>query len=112
MKETIRNLELVIDSSSEIEQCGIVLKDGSVIPSKNLHEKPETGFRVDPVLLVKHADRLAATWHSHPDGPANLSQADYLCFLQWPNLTHYIFGVDGVRVFLVDDGLVVEVSID
>ena len=111
MKEIVSKIDLLITSSEE-EQCGIILKDGSVLPSPNLHDRPGDAFRIDPSLLLKYEDQLFGSWHSHPKSYANLSQADYLSFLQWPELRHYIRGVDGTRCFVVENGLVVEVSLD
>jgi proteasome lid subunit RPN8/RPN11 len=111
VKEIVSKIELLATSLEE-EQCGIILKDGSVLPSKNLHEHPEDAFRIDPALLLKYEDDLYGSWHSHPKGKANLSQADYLSFLRWPNLKHYIQGVDGTRCFVVENGLVVEIDLD
>lgn len=112
MREIKNMLLRLYDQDEAEEKCGIVLVDGTLIPSPNIHDSPETAFTVDPNLLIKHENELWGTWHTHPKTKANLSQADYLGFLNWEGLRHFIVGVDGVRCFAVEDGLIVEEDID
>lgn len=93
------------------ERCGLILADGSVFQSKNIHPNPERAFMVAPEDLVEHEDNLFGTWHTHPNQPAALSQEDYSGFCQWPTLTHFIVGTDGVRAYRVVEGVIEEVSL-
>ena len=112
MNEILSTLLKLFDKDELEEKCGIILRDGTVLPSNNLHPNPELGFVVDPQDLVRYEDTLWGTWHTHPGNTANLSQEDYFGFLHWPNLTHFIIGLDGVRCFIVEDGLIIEKTVD
>lgn len=112
MRETPHQLLEYFSDSDKLERCGVILKNGIILESVNIHSKPETGFHVDPAILVDNEDDLAACWHTHPGSTANLSQADYDTFLTWPDLVYYIVGVDGIRCFVVEGELVVEEKLD
>lgn len=112
MKKIYSTLHKLFDSEEPQEKCGLILRDGTVIPVKNMHVDPEAGFIIDPQELIRYEEQLWGTWHTHPKTGANLSQADYIGYLQWPTLHHFILGLDGVRCFIVEDGLVVEKDID
>lgn len=92
------------------ERCGLILGNGRAIEVKNIAPEPANSFEIAPEQMIKPGRRVTGTWHTHPGGKANLSHEDYAGFLNWPNLTHYIIGVDGVRGYKVQDGLVVNVS--
>jgi proteasome lid subunit RPN8/RPN11 len=51
--------------------------------------------------LLKYEDSAAASWHTHPGRPANLSADDYDAFRMWPSLTHFIIGSDGIKSYTV-----------
>lgn len=55
------------------ESCGVVLPH-RYLPMPNLHETPNTHFRLDEAALIG-LDVLAVL-HSHPGGPAHPSRAD------------------------------------
>jgi proteasome lid subunit RPN8/RPN11 len=93
------------------EKCGLVLKDGTVLDVINHHSNPAIGFHICADDLFAHEENLAGTWHTHPNDTANLSQQDYVGFRQWPEIRHYIVGIDGVRAYDVVDGLIVEVDL-
>jgi proteasome lid subunit RPN8/RPN11 len=61
--------------------------------------------------MFKYQTMLAGTWHTHPGKEAALSQDDYLGFANWPELTHYIVGTDGVRAYRVVDGIIQEIDL-
>lgn len=84
------------------------MQDGSLLELPNVHPEPENGFRIDPLDVVKHCDKAAATWHTH-DEIAYPSGADYITFVNWHNLRHYIVGSDGVRCYKVQGTAVLEV---
>lgn len=94
-----------------LERCGLVLKDGTTVELPNVHEDPQRGFRIAPEEILKYEPQTAATWHTHPHTGPNLSLADYRCFLNWPELFHYVVGhgkvwcyyVEQNRVLLHDD---------
>ena len=111
MPEIVSNLKAKYDKDEKMELCGLILLDGTIIDCDNTHSDPTNGFRIPAALLVQHEDNLYGTWHTHPHDTANLSQADYDGFNQWPRLRHFIIGIDGVRCFTVDDGLIVEVGL-
>jgi proteasome lid subunit RPN8/RPN11 len=69
------------------ECCGLVTgKPGlaeAVVPAKNVHPHPATGFEIDPgVLLATHRNVRAENrhvighYHSHPNGSAEPSPRD------------------------------------
>jgi proteasome lid subunit RPN8/RPN11 len=95
------------DPEDTKERCGFILKGNRMVEVKNIHDSPELGFEIDPEAIVRHEEQLKATWHTHPHGNSSLSQADYVCFLNWPTLEHYIISKDGVKRYVVEDGLVV-----
>jgi proteasome lid subunit RPN8/RPN11 len=111
MQDVKSTLLKLFDPEDLSEKCGLILTDKSIIPSSNLHDSPQDGFVVDPQDLIRYEDQLWGTWHTHPNGSSNLSREDYAGFLQWPELHHFIIGVDGVRCFVVEDGFVLERNI-
>lgn len=92
------------------ERCGLILRNGKIIETTNIAENPELGFEVPVEELFKFHDDLVGTWHTHPGQNSNLSERDYFGFLQWPDLTHYIIGTDGVSAYIVEDGVVLNAS--
>lgn len=91
------------------EKVGFILHDGTIVEVMNIHPSPELHFEVSADDLLRFEDSAQATWHTHPNGDANLSNDDYLAFLAWPQFTHYIVGSDGVRAYkaLPEQGIVV-----
>jgi proteasome lid subunit RPN8/RPN11 len=92
------------------ERVGIIRRDFSLVEFENIHEKPEDHFRIKgaDVLQLEDEDTYA-TWHTHPDDDSNLSAEDYRCFLDWPQLAHFVIGTDGItRYGIVEDAIVKE----
>jgi proteasome lid subunit RPN8/RPN11 len=74
------------------EACGVLVGERTgedvhvrgVVRGRNLEERrPEARFELDPVTIVTaaaaaraHDHDVVGIWHSHPDGPASLSQRD------------------------------------
>jgi proteasome lid subunit RPN8/RPN11 len=65
------------------ESCGALLGNGDCIldiaPLKNMHEKPETGYRTSDMEVVGTPLRgldLVGWYHSHCDAPADFSPDD------------------------------------
>ena len=78
---------------------------------KNIYEDPTKGFE----MSFEDMDRLddpdvIGTFHTHPGQGANLSQEDYESFLDYPALTHYIVGKDGIRTYKIINGRVLNES--
>lgn len=110
----MRSLIDLYDEGSNLERCGFVFADGSLVEIDNIHDTPERGFRMDPAQILEHVDNpdLTGTWHTHPGGDPNLSQEDYAGFMNWPHVEHHIVGTLGgktkVETFAVDSGLVLK----
>lgn len=64
----------LVAARSDLEQCGVVYKDGRFELRDNIHPEPRTNFRLDSRCL--HWPDVAAIWHSHPEGPTFPSLAD------------------------------------
>lgn len=89
------------------ERVGFVLKDGSIVECENIAPEPEDSFDVAGEEIVKYCDDAVATWHTHPGAKSNLSVGDSNTFLLWPDLLHYIVGVDGVTCYAIKNNSVV-----
>lgn len=92
------------------ERCGFILKTGEIVEVPNICSEPTGGFDMRGADILQFAPIAAATWHTHPGEDSNLSAGDYLTFLNWPELDHYIIGNDGVTKFVVEDGDVLVAS--
>ncbi len=86
------------------ERCGFILKSGEIVEVPNICNEPTGGFDMRGSDILQFAPISTATWHTHPDEDSNLSSGDYLTFLNWPELDHYIIGNDGVTKFYVSEG--------
>lgn len=94
----------------KVERHGLIL-NGEVIELKNTSGSPEDSCAVNSDDLFLYLE-ATATWHSHPDETSNLSGADMQTFLAWPNLDHYIIGVDGITRYYVEDGILLNEACD
>lgn len=92
------------------ERCGFVLTDDEVVQLDNIHPDPTKGFEIDPKETLHYIDRLCGIWHTHPGSASVLSGEDKLCMEYWPDLSHYIVGEDGVREYVVEDGVVIHAN--
>lgn len=90
------------------ERCGLVLISGEILELKNIHPEPSLGFEIDPEAIISYLAEMKATWHTHPKANSILSGEDHLCFSTWPDLDHYIIGKDGVRMYTVEEGAVID----
>jgi proteasome lid subunit RPN8/RPN11 len=99
-------MENLIQEGDVLERCGVVTKRGKIIECENIAEDKEKGFEIPPEEMLKYEGKIKATWHTHPQGLANLSEKDYYGFSMWPDLKHYIIGTDGVRGYVLKDGLI------
>lgn len=89
------------------ERCGFILFGGVIIELPNVHPEPINGFEIDPKAILRYIDQIEGIWHTHPKGSSTLSGEDKLCMEQWPQLDHYIVGEDGVSVYKVTEGVVI-----
>ena len=48
------------------EACGLITKDFTYIPCKNISPAPKDSFIVDPITLLKYEDNTWGIVHSHP----------------------------------------------
>jgi proteasome lid subunit RPN8/RPN11 len=104
-------LKRKLKKGDTLERCGLVLADGSCLEKTNIHSDPERGFMLRSEDMLAHMEQLVGSWHTHPKQTAALSQQDYNGFSQWPQLTHYIIGTDGVRAYRMIDDVIQEVSL-
>lgn len=96
-------IETLLLPTDTTERCGLILKDDTIVEVQNVAANPETGYEMDPIAVLPYLDLIAATWHTHPDGPSNLSGADYQSFRSWPDLVHIVISPSGVRRYCVDN---------
>lgn len=90
------------------ELCGFILEDGQIVPLENQCGDKPRGFEIDPEDTLRYIDQLAGIWHTHPGAAAVLSGEDKLCMEQWPDVVHYIIGNDGIRKYVVENGVVID----
>lgn len=95
-------------SNNGPERGGIVTNQG-IIELKNVAENPEQGFEISTEDLSKLDDpNTIGTFHTHPNGSSNLSMDDYMSFLNYPRLVHYIYGQQGLKKFQVREDFIIE----
>ena len=87
------------------ERLGVI-KEDEIRELSNGHSQPELGGMLsdEDMLLLIDAD---ATWHTHPGASSNTSMEDYDSFMAWPNLLHYIVGLDGISIYTIQNGALV-----
>ena len=49
-----------------LEAVGIITKDFTYIPCKNISDNPKETFYLDPAALVENDDNIWGVFHSHP----------------------------------------------
>lgn len=106
-------LETTLQLNDTDERCGFLLKDGTIVPIDNVAFEPHLGYEMNSqqALPYVQAGTIAATWHTHPDGPPILSGEDYEAFLAWPDFEHYVIGRSKGKVvvtkYKIERGLVI-----
>lgn len=104
------------------ECCGLVASDDAglvrfVYPLTNFDHSP-TSFNLDPYESYRaflHAEAMGwsitAVFHSHPQGPDQLSQRDVS---ETPDSSwmHLLVGPSGLKAFGIRDGVVEELEIE
>lgn len=91
-------------NNSGPERGGIITRLGPT-ECKNTSENPSESYEMsfEDMDKLDSSDTLG-TFHTHPNESANLTYDDYETFMAYPGLKHYIIGKDGVRVYAVVDG--------
>lgn len=98
--DNIKKLLKQFYSDTGPERVGFIGDKNQIIEVQNVSAEPNNGFLVSPEDTIKCIDRGAwATWHTHPSQDSNLSGEDHRMFLNWPYMTHFIVGADGVKAF-------------
>jgi proteasome lid subunit RPN8/RPN11 len=92
--------------NARIERCGFVLLSGEIIEVNNIALDPEDNFEISFNDIEKYEGQIAASWHTHPRGSANLSQSDYQLFLQVPEWQHVVISKDEMTFYFEDEGCV------
>ena len=78
--------------------------DNKLVMLTNASPDPTCSFDISADDIMEWMDKSQATWHTHPNAPANLSGEDYQTFMQWPDHYHFIAGNDGVKCYKYDAG--------
>lgn len=104
---TIKKLLTNFYSNEGPERVGFIIPRNEIVEVENISENPLDGFLVDAEDIIHYTETKGAiaTWHTHPNQSANLSGEDNRIFFNWPELTHFIIGNDGVRAFKYDEKL-------
>ncbi len=60
--------QMGMHSQSELpkEACGIITKDLTYIPCRNISKNPKTSFVIDPRDIANNIDNILGFFHSHP----------------------------------------------
>lgn len=104
-------LETLLQPNDEIERCGLILKDGTIVEIDNVHDDPTQGYEMDLLQALEYieAELVAATWHTHPKAGPNLSGEDWKGFRGWPDWEHVIIGLESgkpaIRRYRIENGL-------
>lgn len=110
MSEILKNLPTIKRILAEFyavegnERVGFV-KGNEIVEVGNYAEKPQEGFMISAsdIRYFTEDNPYEATWHTHPGQDSNLSGEDYDMFYNWPDLMHFIIGLDGVRLYKYDE---------
>jgi proteasome lid subunit RPN8/RPN11 len=91
----------------QVERCGFVLDDGSIVECPNVDPNPEKSFEISPDSIGQYEGRVSATWHTHPRTGPNLSVEDYRAFQSYPDWFHYIVSESEVWCYYVRNKAVI-----
>lgn len=92
------------------ERVGFIIR-GKVVEVDNVHPDSADFFEVSLEDLEQHLDKAQAVWHTQPNRTSQLSYEDYLGFLNFPEHKHIVIGLDGLRVYKVENGSVIKDSL-
>ena len=59
-----------------LEACGVILKDLTYEPCKNLSDYPKETFILDPAVFIKHDENIWGVFHSHPGSDLPIPSQD------------------------------------
>lgn len=93
------------------ERVGFLTKRNKVVEVENRSPIPKDFFEVSQDDLDVNLDNAKAIWHTQPGRTSQLSYDDYLGFLNFPEHQHIVIGLDGLRIYKVEDGQVLKESI-
>lgn len=93
----------------EQERCGIII-EGAIFETPNVHPEPTEGFEIDPSVVVRYSDQISGIWHTHPSGSSVLSGADKSYMEMWPEVSHFVVGLDGITEYKVENGVVLNAN--
>ena len=112
LPETIpsRLLEFYEDDILAPERCGFVGLEDEILECKNICHEPANGFDFSGEDLLRYEDQVKASWHTHTGTNCNLTSDDRASFLNYPSLSHYIVGSDGVACYVVEGGQVIRAA--
>lgn len=104
--ELINSFNKHMQENPDVECCGIVTKDFTYIPCKNLSPFPKDSFVLDPLALFEHSDNCWGIFHSHTtvhDVLPSEEDKNSAMFKQYkfivgnPNNIFYIYWVDDLN---------------
>lgn len=89
------------------EVCGLVLKDGTIFPVRNVHDEWESNFQfsiedLDKFMDGHKYDEVLGVYHSHPSGSPLPSQKDVLGWPKGGGLRYFIITNDRVTEWKKD----------
>ena len=59
-----------------LEACGVILKDFTYEPCKNLSDYPKNTFILDPAVFIKHDENIWGIFHSPPGSDQPIPSQD------------------------------------
>ena len=102
-KNLINQFKKHMEENPEEECCGIITKDYSYVPCKNISPEPKDTFVLDPLALLKYGDNCWGIFHSHTRNHDELpseKDKDSAIFSQYKFIvgnftdTYYIYWID------------------
>lgn len=88
----------------DVERCGIINGRGQIVELENKAANPKLDFLISEKDFNRYKEKMTGTWHTHPNGNANLSLADFNSFKKFPNVTHVIICRNYVVCYKMTDG--------
>ena len=58
------------------EAVGIILKDFTYVPCKNISTTPKNDFILDPIVFITYEDNIWGIFHSHPGADKPIPSKD------------------------------------
>lgn len=89
------------------ERVGFIVA-GQVVECLNIAPNPDKNFLIPARALLEFLESAEASWHTHPNGSSAPTDSDLHAFRNYPKMTHYIVGKEGVTQYEVKNGHVIE----